>query len=180
MQVWEKFDRTIDTRGLVKDIKEAEESSGEYKKVPLGNYEVAIEKLELVESKKGDPMVTVWFEIVAGEYKNSKLFYNQVIKQGMQIHIMNEFLRSLGIGKVIKFESYTQYAELLEEIHDNLYGKLEYGLEYAESKPNQEGKTFTTYKITDIFELTQSPPQPKTEAKRAVLEPIKDDEELPF
>lgn len=177
MQVWEKFDKTIDTKGLIKDIKEAEENSGEYKKVPFGNYEVAIEKLELIESKKGDPMVTVWFEIVAGEYKNSKLFYNQVIKQGMQIHIVNEFLRSLGTGKVIEFESYRQYAELLEEIHDNLYGKLEYGLEYAESKPNQEGKTFTSYKITEIFELTQE--EPKRE-KKAVLQPVEDDEELPF
>ena len=172
MSVWEKFDRTIDTKGLKKDIKEAEENSGEYKKVPFGNYEVAIEKLELVESKKGDPMVTVWFEIIVGEYKNSRLFYNQVIKQGMQIHIMNEFLRRLGTSKVIEFESYTQYAKLLEEIHDSIYGKLEYGLEYAETKNG-----YTTYNIIDIFELTQEQPQPE---KKAVLEPVDDDEELPF
>ena len=173
MQLWEKFDSKYDTKGLAKDVQEAAENSGEYKKVPFGRYEVSINKLELTESKKGDPMVAVWFEIVNGEYKNSKLFYNQVIKQGMQIHIMNEFLRDLGTSRQIEFESYTQYARLLKQIHDEIYGKLEHGLEYAESKPNQEGKTFTTYKITDIFELTQEQP------KKALLEPVEDDD-IPF
>ena len=177
MNVWEKFDKTIDTKGLVQDVQAAAENSGDYKEVPFGQYEVQIEKLELVESKKGDPMVSIWFGIVAGEYKKCKLFYNQVILQGFQIHKMNEFIRRLGTGRQIEFVSYTQYAKLLEQILDDIYAKLEYGLEYTETK-GKDGKSYTYYKITDIFELTQE--QPKQETKKAVLQPVDDDEELPF
>ncbi len=154
MQVWEKFDKTIDTKGLVEDVQAAAENSGEYKEVPFGRYEVELERLELIESKKGNPMVTIWFKILDGEYKKFKLFYNQVITQGFQIHIMNEFLRSLKTGVEIKFENYTQYAKLLDNVYSATYGKLEYGIEYAQTKNG-----YTTYKITDIFELTNDKPK---------------------
>lgn len=173
MSIGAKFNRMFDTKALAQDVKKVEESNGEYKKVPTGNYEVRIQKIELKENKNGDPMVSMWFEIVAGEYKNSKLFYNQVIDEDFKIGILNNFLRKLGTGLEIEFNDYVQYEQLLAKIYDRTYGKLEYGLDYAETKNG-----YTTYKITDIFELTQK--QPKTETKRAVLEPVYDDEELPF
>ena len=40
-------------------------------------------------------MVTCWMKIVEGEYKGSLIFMNQVVTQGFQIHIVNEFVRSL-------------------------------------------------------------------------------------
>ncbi|MDW0084909.1 DUF669 domain-containing protein [Clostridioides difficile] len=51
-----KFDKAIDVKGLKEDIKEASENSGKFKDVPHGTYEVEINKMELSESKKGDPM----------------------------------------------------------------------------------------------------------------------------
>lgn len=143
-----KFDKKVDLEGLKQDIVDAEENGGgSFKEVPLGTYEVAITKLELSESSKGDPMVKVWFKILDGEYKNSLIFMNQVITQGFQIHIMDEFLRSLETDIDIVFESYSQYAQLLMDIYEEINGNYEYGLKYGEKKG------FNTFEITDVFEL---------------------------
>lgn len=79
--------------------------------------EVAINKLELTKSKKGDPMVTCWMKIVAGEYTNSLIFMNQVVTQGFQIHIVNEFLRAL-------VEHIEPYCELIQNNTDGIIVKL--------------------------------------------------------
>ena len=146
--IWEKFDREIDIEGL--DVQEAAENGANYREVPHGEYEVKIEKLELVESKAGDPMVTVWFKILTGEYKGCMIFMNQVITKGFQIHLMNEFLRSLDSGYDIEFKSYSQYGQLLMDIHEAIDGQLEYALKYGEGK-----KGFNTYEITDVYEVEE-------------------------
>lgn len=140
-----KFDKMVDLEGLKKDIEDS--ANNDFKEVPHGSYEVAITKLELGESKKGDPMVKVWFKILAGEYKNSLIFMNQVITQGFQIHIVDEFLRSLGTDIDIAFESYSQYNDLLMDIFEAVDDKLEFALKYGENKG------FNTFEITDIFEV---------------------------
>ncbi len=142
------FDKLFDVDGLKKDIEEAKESSGEYRDVPTGDYEVKIEKLELVESKNGDPMVSIWFRIVAGEYKDSMIFYNQLIMQGFQIHMNNELLKSLNSDLEIKFNSYSDYSQLLSDIYVAVDGKYEYLLGYGKNK-----KGYNTYKIKDVFTL---------------------------
>ena len=143
-----KFDKKVDLEGLKQDITEAEENGGgEFKEVPHGNYEVAITKLELDESKKGDPMVKVWFKILEGEYKGSLIFMNQVITRGFQIHIVDEFLRSLETDIEVGFVSYADYAQLLMDIYEAINGNYEYGLKYGENKG------FNTFEITDVFEV---------------------------
>ena len=136
-------------KGLAEDVKDAAENGGAYKDVPFGEYEVAIDKLELVASKAaGDPMVTVWFKVVSGEYKGSRIFYNQVVTQGFQIHLVNEFLRSLDTDIEVTFENYRQYGNMLMDIFEAVNGNLEYALKYSEGK-----KGFATYEITEVFEL---------------------------
>lgn len=142
-----KFDKTMDLDGLKKDVEEAKENGGDFKEVPHGQYEVSVNKMELVESKKGDPMVSIWFKVLSGEYKNSLIFYNQVITQGFQIHLNNQLLRSMDTGIDIEFESYSQYAQLLMDVHEAIDGSLEFGLDYGERKG------FNTFKITDVFEV---------------------------
>lgn len=142
-----KFDKTMDLDGLKKDVEEAKENGGDFKEVPHGQYEVSVNKMELVESKKGDPMVSIWFKVLSGEYKNSLIFYNQVITQGFQIHLNNQLLRSMDTGIDIEFESYSQYAQLLMDVHEAIDGSLEFGLDYGERKG------FNTFKITDVFEI---------------------------
>ena len=148
-----QWDKVVDTEGLQKDIQEAEQNSGggNFKEVPHGDYEVSIEKMELKATKKGDPMVSVWMKICDGEYKGSLIFMNQVITQGFQIHIVNEFLRSLTkecAVPIIEFKSYSQYAGLLMDIHELIAESFEYGVKYGQTK-----KGFDTFEITDIFAL---------------------------
>lgn len=146
--IWDKFDNAIDTKGLAEDVKDAQENGASYKDVPHGDYEVAIDKLELSESKAHDPMVIVWFKVLAGEYKGSYIFMNQVVTKGFQIHIVNEFLRSLDTGVDIEFVTYKQYGNLLMDVMEAIDGNLEYALHYGEGR-----KGFSTYEITEVFEV---------------------------
>ena len=150
-----KFDKMVDIDGLKKDIADAEANGGgaDFKDVPHGDYEVSIDKLELTETKKtGKPMVSCWMKIIGdGEFKGQRIFMNQVITQGFQIHIMNSFLRSLlpdDSGIDVEFTGYADYNDLLLDITEYIDRKFEYGLEYGENN-----KGFDTFQITDIFEL---------------------------
>lgn len=148
MNTWDKFDNAIDTTGLANDVKEAAENGQTFRDVPHGDYEVAVDKLELVASKAGDPMVSIWFKIVNGEFKGSRIFMNQVITQGFQVHIVNELLRSMDTGLDIEFVTYKQYGNLLMDVMEAIDDKLEFALSYKEGK-----KGFSTYEITEVFEL---------------------------
>lgn len=147
--IWDKFDDAIDTKGLADDVKKAAENgTGSFKEVPHGDYEVEVNKMELIASKKGDPMVSIWFKVVSGEYKGSLIFFNQVITQGFQIHIVNELLRSMDTGLDVEFQTYKQYGSLIMDIAEEIDGQLEFALKYGKGK-----KDFSTYEITEVFEV---------------------------
>lgn len=150
MSNWTKFDKEFDNEALRDEVKEAAENggSGEYREVPTGDYEVEIEKLECTSSKKGDPMVTVWFNILEGDFEGSKIFMNQPITKGFQIHIVNEFLRSLGTDNDVEFKTFSQYEELINKIFDDLDSDgLEYRLKYGKSK-----KGYPTFEIKEVYD----------------------------
>lgn len=145
---WEEFDKKVDLEGLKGDIDEAKENGGgNYEEVPVGKYEVQVEKLELTKSKSEKPMVTIWFKILAGDLKNQRIFYNQLVDEGFKLNIMNEFLNSLDSGIDVYFDSYKQYNDLILDIHEEIDGKLEYLLDYGENK-----KGYKTYTIEEVYE----------------------------
>ena len=153
--IFAQWDKAVDIEGLQKDIQDAKQNSGkgDFKEVPHGTYEVSIEKMELKATKKdNNPMVSVWMKICDGEFKGSLLFMNQVITQGFQIHIVNEFLRSLIQDctdvPVVEFKSYSQYANLLMDIHEQIAESFEYAVEYGQTK-----KGFDTFEITEVYAL---------------------------
>lgn len=146
--IWEKFDNNVDVEGLKQDAKDAAENKIEFKEVPEGKYEVKIDKMELKESKNGRPMVSFWMKILEGDYKGQLLFWNQVIDIGFGLHKVNEFLGSLDSGLDVTFDSFAQYNDLLMDIHEEIDGKLEYGIKYSKTS-----KGFDEYEITDVFEV---------------------------
>jgi len=147
--IWDKFDEAIDTEGLVQDVKAAAENgTGSYKEVPHGTYEVEVNKMELITSKAGDPMVSIWFKVLEGEFKGSLIFYNQVVTQGFQIHLANELLRNMDTEIDIEFKSYGQYAQMIMDIHEAVDEKLEFVLDYTKGK-----KGFSNYAIKEVFEV---------------------------
>lgn len=152
--IFAQWDNAVDMDDLQKNIQEAAKNNGgNFKEVPHDEYEVSIEKMELKASKKGDPMVSIWMKIVGdSEFKGSLIFMNQVITQGFQIHIVNEFLRSLiqdcANAPVVEFKSYSQYANLLMDIHELIADSFEYAVNYGQTK-----KGFDTFEITEVFAL---------------------------
>ena len=147
MNMFEKWNSNTDLTELQKDIKDAQDNNREYDEVPHDEYEVKLDKLELKATKKGDPMVSAWFTILAGKYKKSKLFMNQVVTQGFQIHIVNELLKSMKTDIVIEFVDYKQYAELLLDVAEECdTNNLEFAIKY------EDNKGYDKFTITEVFE----------------------------
>lgn len=149
--MFDKFNSMIDVEGLKKDVESAASSSGDFVDVPKGDYEVKIVKLELGETGEksknpGMPKVSVWFEVIAGDFKGQKIFMNQMLTTGFGIHKMNELLVSLETGIPVVFENWIQYDELLKEIFNEVDGKAEFQLTYGTNN-----KGFDTYTIVQRF-----------------------------
>lgn len=149
--IWDEFDKAIDTEGLAKDVEDAAENGGR-REVPHDTYEIAIQKLELAKSKKGDPMVTCWMKIVEGEYKGSLIFMNQVVTQGFQIHIVNEFVRALVAEMEnpidVQFKTYNQYGNMLMDVMEAIDNNFEYQLDYRENS-----KGYNEFEIKEVYIL---------------------------
>lgn len=149
MNLWEKFDKAIDTEALAKDVIEAADGNMDFKEVPFDTYEVKVTKMELKESKKGSPMLSIWFKIISGEFTGSIIFYNQVLSTGFGIHNADEFMRKLETGvEPIEFKNFKQYNDLILDVFEAVDEKLEFSLKYGKND-----KGYNTYEIKDIFEV---------------------------
>ena len=138
----------IDTKALAEDVKNSSDTPV-YKDVPDGEYEVKVEKMELVATKETHkPMLSVWFKIVSGDLKGQLIFMNQVADEAFKIHIINEFLRSLSTDKDIEFVNYKQYGNLIMDVAEEIDGKFEYGLSYTHNR-----KGYAVFEIKEVFEL---------------------------
>lgn len=146
----------FDTEENLKQIREDANKAvvdREFEEVPPGTYEVALSKLELTKSQRGNLMVAVWYTILSGDYENQKIFQYQVVSDGDKVNKLKPLLRKLSDDEIdLTFTSYAEYAELLDEImefsEDN---NLEYSLKYDE-KVSKDGKVYKTYKILEVFE----------------------------
>lgn len=92
---FDKWNKDFGGQQALEDLKKASEN--EYTEVPDGTYVCSMEKLELGESKKQQPMVKAQFRILEGQYKKQCLFYNQVFTRGFPQHKALEFLRDLNV-----------------------------------------------------------------------------------
>lgn len=144
-----EFDKAFDVAGLKNDIKKAEENGTDYEEIPVGEYEVKIEKMELKKSKKGEPMFSCWFKVLVGDYKGKLIFMNQLLKEGFHFHLVNQFLRSLETEKEIVFDSFKQYGELIYDIKEFIDIK---GYEFALDYQKKDGK-YSTFKIVEVFKV---------------------------
>lgn len=150
--IFAKFNSMVDTTELAKDVTDASNNKGgDYKEVPHGEYIVNVNKMEIKESKNGNPMLSIWFKVVEGNYKGSMIFFNQVITKGFQIHICNELLKALCDETVdIHFEDYKQYNDVVLDVFEKS-DAFEYQLAYTKAKGD-----FSNYKIVEIFDKAQN------------------------
>lgn len=154
-----KFDSQVDTKKLASDVREAAENGGgDFPTVPKGNYVVVPEKLELGETKDHRPMLKGQFRIKEDEngdttYKKQMLFYNRVLygtkNDANMIASAVGFLKSLEptdeVGPIV-FESYSQFAELVLDVMENIENFLEYLVEY-------DPDAFNSLHIVEVYEL---------------------------
>ena len=142
---WSKFDNNDELEALTKELEEIDNGTGERKDVPVGEYEATITKLELKESKSGKPMVSIWFKIVSGAYKNQLIFYNQIVERAFQIHLIKEFFKPFNLKNPVTFTSYGQFENCLATAADELKN-VEFALDYS---VNEKG--FSSYLVTQVF-----------------------------
>ena len=145
-----KFDEQINSEQLQKEITEAAENQGDYEETPDGTYVTKVEKLELGKTKDGRPMLKAMFRITEGDYKKKCLFYNRVIfgtkNDGNMIASAIGFLKSLDSGIDVVFETYSQFADLVLDIFEEIESTLEYEVEY-------EADAFQPISINEVFEV---------------------------
>jgi len=153
MSVFGKFNDKINKEQLKKDIQDAKDNKGG-SDVPEGTYEVEVEKIECKESKKFDPMLSIWLNIISGEHKGQKLFINFVMQPqsqyiGFQMHKAITFLESLGTDLELKDNTDLEELEKwANKIFDEIQSK---GLEF-EVKFSKDKKGYDVYEITEVFE----------------------------
>lgn len=154
-----KFDKQVDTNQLKKDIADAQANgTGEYKEVPKGLYTCELERLEVGETKDGRPMLKAMMRIIGDEdgqkcdFTKNCLFMNRVIygtkNDGNMIASAIGWLKSLEpseeVGEIV-FESYSQFAELVLDIADDVSGDLQYIVAY-------DPDAFNNISIDDVIE----------------------------
>ena len=146
--IFDKWNKAVDLDRLKKDMANAEQDNKEYVDVPVGTYEVKLAKAELKASKKTqDPMVSLWFKVIEGDYKGQTIFMNQIVTQGFQLNIVNTFLRSMDTDIEIEFVDYKQYADMLLDVAEACE-KTEFALKYGEN-----AKGFKTFEIVEVFDV---------------------------
>lgn len=149
--IFDKFNSMMDIDGLKQDVDAAASNSGDFVEVPKGDYEVSVSKIELGETGEksktpGMPMLKIWFNILAGDFRGQKIFCNQLLTTGFGIHKANELLNSFESGVKVVFENFTQYNDVLCEIFRAIDGVGEYQLSYGEN-----AKGYSTYTIVQRF-----------------------------
>lgn len=154
-ELFAKFNEMFDVEGLKEDIEKASSNTTERVKVPFGDYEVKITKLELGENTyeespdKGCPQINIWFKVVAGEYKDQLIFWSTNLNgkgDGFKLNTIKSNLNALETGIPVVFENFVQFGALLKEIFDAVDGKAEFQLAYHENN-----KGFKTYNIVQRF-----------------------------
>lgn len=149
---FDKIDRSVDLKGLQADVEEAKKNGGgDFPTIPAGKYEVRVETLEIKGTKADNrPMLAVSFKILSGEYKNQRIFMNRVLygtknDKNMIASAMG-FLDKLDSGVPVSFTSYKQFAQLVLDIAEAIDGKLEYAVDYDDTR-------FNSVSIDEVFEV---------------------------
>lgn len=143
-----RFNSKVNLEEIRKELTDMNSKQIVREEVPSGTYEVKVEKMGIRSTKKEDPMLSVWFRILDGKYKNQCIFYNRVLTTGKNISMASSFLESFKTGIAISFQDFVQYYNVIQEVNETI-NKRKY--EYALKLTKQENG-FDEYEITDVFQ----------------------------
>lgn len=145
-----KFDSMINEAELKKQLEEAKNNAPQTnKEVPAGNYTVKIEKMEVGATKDGRPMFKVQCRILEGEFKKWCIFLNRVIygtkNDANMISSVIGWLQKLEPSMTVEFKNYSQFADLVLDIFEEVADAVELDVEYD---PN----AFNSISIEEVFD----------------------------
>lgn len=157
MSIFDKYAKKINAEELAASQKEisGNASSGDYKEVPFGTYEVEVNKLECKLSSTKKPMVSIWFNILNGDYEGSYIFYNGIFTEDWMRHRVVKILSSLlndnsheaEINLILKSGDVDEINNFCMDLHEEIDGNFEYLLEYGQKKG------YNTYNIKEVYTL---------------------------
>ncbi|WP_423405964.1 DUF669 domain-containing protein [Faecalibacterium prausnitzii] len=151
------FDAKMDPN-LQDDVKNAKE----YEDVPNGDYIVSVDKMEVKTTKAGDKlMFAVQMSIKENSdgsksnQKGRKIFFNRVISgnrvseswnDGKAIKSVITWLDKLGTDLIPEFVNYSDFAELVLDIFQEIQGKVELDVTYKASD-------FNPVSINEVYDI---------------------------
>lgn len=149
-----KFNEMFPTDKLKKDMEEAAKNQTDFDKLPDGEYDCTLEKLELGESKSEKLMLKAQFRIEKGDHKNQCIFKNCVLtgtkNDGFMLLQAKKFLESLDSGVDIAFNGWDDFDGMLGDILDAIAeDSLMYTVKVVTNKKNNDYQDIT---IVDILE----------------------------
>ena len=144
-----KFDNVINEEQL-KQIDEAKKNNNNNNtELPKGDYTVKIEKMELGATKDGRPMFKVMCRVIEGKYKKCCLFMNRVVygttNDTNMIASVLGWLAKLETEVKPEFKSYSQFAENILDIFEEVEGAVELDVLY-------DSKAFNSITIKEVFD----------------------------
>jgi hypothetical protein len=151
------FDAKMDPN-LQDDVKNAKE----YEDVPNGDYIVSVDKMEVKTTKAGDKlMFAVQMSIKENSdgsksnQKGRKIFFNRVISgnrvseswnDGKAIKSVITWLNKLETDLIPEFVNYSDFAELVLDIFQEIQGKVELDVTYKASD-------FNPVSINEVYDI---------------------------
>lgn len=146
-----EWDKAYDAKEMKKEVKEAAEKNKDFDELKPDTYPVYIKQMELTETKTTKaPMLAIQLKVSEGEFNGRMMFINFVLTSPYVIHKANTFLKSLGSDVTVEFDSYGQYADMVEDIYNwTEQHQCDYDVEYSivESK----GKSYNEYKVKAVY-----------------------------
>lgn len=146
-----KFDATINEAELSKQLEEAKNNATQTDKaVPAGNYTVKIEKMEVGATKDGRPMFKLQCRILEGEFKKWCIFLNRVLygtkNDGNMINGVIRLLQKLEPSVAVEFKNYSQFADLVLDIFEEVADAVELDVEY-------DPEDFNSISVKEVFDV---------------------------
>lgn len=152
-----KFDKMVNNDELKKQM----EAAPEYDDVPKGIYKVVIDKMEIKPTKAQDKLM---FAVQMGitetvnapkKQDKRKLFFNRVICGNRTTERWNDGVAIKGViswieklldeGDSIEFKNYSQFAEEVLDIYQDVCPQVELKIEY-------DPDAFNPVTIIDVFD----------------------------
>jgi hypothetical protein len=157
MSIFDKYASKINAEELKaseQEIRSNSNGGGKREEVPVGKYEVKVEKMEALKSSKGNPMVSIWFRILTGKFERSIIFYNGVFHEDWMRHRVVKLISALldddsheaEVNLILKSGDMEYINNFLMDVHESIDGELEYLLDYGVDK-----KGYQTYGIDEVY-----------------------------